>query len=315
MAADTDFHPDLSLGRYLRTPSIGSRTSWVLRALPSRRPDVGPDVVVERLVVAGPPDAPPVELLVYRPVRLRTSAPALLWAHGGGFVIGAPEQDARTCARFALELGITVAAVRYRLAPPHPAPAAVEDAYAALTGLVERAAGLYVDPDRIAVGGASAGGGLTAGLAQLAHDRGDVRPVLQLLVYPMLDDRTVLREDLDDLPTRLWTTGSNRFGWRSYLGVEPGSPEVPAYAAPARREDLSGLPPTWIGVGTLDLFHDEDLAYAARLEAVGVPTRLEVVPGAFHGFDGVMAKAQVSQDFWRKQADALRDAFEDQIEG
>ena len=126
----------------------------------------------------------------------------------------------------------------------------------------------------------------------------------QLLVYPMLDDRTVDREGLDNAGLRVWNQASNKFGWSAYLG--DADPEV---AVPARREDLSGLPPAWMGVGTLDLFHDEDLAYADRLNAAGVPCQVEVIAGAFHGFDGIVPKAQVSQSFFKSQCAMLRQAL------
>jgi acetyl esterase/lipase len=162
-----------------------------------------------------------------------------------------------------------------------------------------------IDSTRVAIGGASAGGGLAAALALLARDRGEVPLAAQLLVYPMLDDRTVNRVGLDNAGQRLWTQSSNKFGWSAYLGG--ADPEV---AVPARRANLSGLPPTWIGVGTLDLFHDEDIAYAQRLTAAGVPCEVEVVGGAFHGFDGIVPKAQVSQAFFKSQCAMLRRALE-----
>lgn len=239
---------------------------------------------------------------LYRPAQPTATGPALLWMHGGGYVLGSSVRDHQVCRRFRDELGITVAAVDYRLAPEHPYPAALDDCYAALTWL----AGLpNVDPARVAIGGASAGGGLTAALALLARDRGDITPALQLLIYPMLDDRSAA------LPAnrryRLWTPRSNRFGWACYLGDL--SYDDKQLAVPARRDDLSGLAPAWIGVGTLDLFHDEDLAYAERLRHAGVPCHVEVVSGAFHGFDLWSVKAGVSQAFFASQCASLRGAF------
>ncbi|WP_218945874.1 alpha/beta hydrolase fold domain-containing protein [Streptomyces hawaiiensis] len=146
----------------------------------------------------------------------------------------------RTNIAFARELGITVAAVRYRLGPDHPAPAAVEDAYAALRGLAERAGDLHIDIDRIAIGGASAGGGIAAALALLAHDRAEIRPVFQLLLYPMLDDRTTTRPDLDTLRVRVWTPKSNRYGWSSYLGDAVAGPDVSPYASAQRHPVQAG---------------------------------------------------------------------------
>jgi acetyl esterase/lipase len=296
-----DFHPDLARGRFIPPFAVGPRSLGLFRRLRSRPPAAPPDVLVREVAAA-----PGVTMRVHRPRTLTGPAPALLWLHGGGFVFGAPEQDDAANTALARELGITVAAVRYRLAPDHPAPAAVEDAHAGLLALAEQE---HVDPRRIAVGGASAGGGLAACLAQHAHDRSEVRPVFQLLRYPMLDDRTVLRTDLDVRGVRVWTPRSNRFGWTSYLGGPPGAPDVPPYAAAARRADLGGLPPAWIGVGTLDLFHAEDLAYAERLRGAGVACEVVEVPGAFHAFDALFPRAGVVRDFRAREVAALRTAL------
>jgi acetyl esterase/lipase len=303
------FHTDLPFGRFIPKTSFGPLSSRIMRRLKPRPINPGPDVTVHEMVVPGPAGAPTVSLRVLQPAGLTEPAPALLWVHGGGLILGAPEQDDRTNIAFVRELGITVAAVRYRLAPDSPAPAAVEDAYAALRGLIARAGDLHVDADRVAIGGASAGGGIAAALALLAHDRAEIRPAFQLLVYPMLDDRTTTRTGLDTRNVRLWTPKSNRYGWSSYLGEGVAGPDISPYAAAARRADLSGLPAAWIGVGTLDLFRDEDVEYARRLNDSGVPCELHIVPGAFHGFDALFPKAEVSRQFWRQQARALAGAF------
>jgi acetyl esterase/lipase len=253
--------------------------------------------------------APSVRALRVRRAAQRGLRPALLWMHGGGYIVGHPKQDVPVVARFALELEITVIAVRYRLAPQSPFPAALEDCYAALRWMHREAAALGVDRDRIAVGGMSAGGGLAASLAQMAKDRAEVDLCLQLLSYPMIDDRTTLRTALDESHYRLWRAENNRFAWRAYLGVEPGATQLAPYAAAARRDDLSGLPPAWIGVPTLDLFYDEDVAYARRLSACGVETELHVAEGAFHGFDVVSPRAAVSEHFRASQINALARAF------
>jgi acetyl esterase/lipase len=236
---------------------------------------------------------------LHRPVGISERGPALLWMHAGGYVLGTARQDDRLCRRFSRALGITVASVNYRLAPEHPYPAALQDCYSALTWL----AGLpAVDPALVAIGGASAGGGLAAALALLARDRGEVTPTLQLLAYPTLDDRSGAGPN--DSKYRVLSPKSNRFGWTAYLG--DADPQV---AVPARRDDLSGLAPAWIGVGTNDLVHDEGLAYAERLTIAGVPCQVEVVSGAFHGFDQVMPKARVSQSFFANQCASLRTAL------
>jgi acetyl esterase/lipase len=165
---------------------------------------------------------------------------------------------------------------------------------------------LGVDPARIAIGGASAGAGLAAALAQLAHDRGQVKLVFQLLVYPMLDDRTCTRTDINDQGYLAWNPASNRFGWESYLGMQAGGVDPPLYAVPSRRADLSGLPPAWIGIGTLDMFYDEDVAYAEKLKESGVACELIVVPGAFHGFEMTAPQSRVARAFRDSQIEALR---------
>jgi acetyl esterase/lipase len=306
----TEFHPDLRAGRFLPPLSFGPRSTAFAQRVRPRRDVVPEDLIADDLVVPGPPNAPGVPVRVYRPRSLTEPAPALLWLHGGGMIIGDHLQDERANIALVRELGITVISVDYRLAPQHPAPAALEDAFAALTWLVANAHDVRVDPTRIAVGGNSAGGGLAAGLTLMCHDRGTVRPAFQLLVYPMLDDRTVTRTDLDTRNVRGWTPRSNRWAWSAYLGQPAGLDGVSDYAAPARRVDLSGLPPAWIGVGTLDLFHDEDVAYADRLVAAGVPCELSVVPGAFHGFDAVFRKAGVSRAFHAEWARVLRSALQ-----
>jgi acetyl esterase/lipase len=290
----TDVHPDLRRIAVLAPRTmVGPRSLKLIRKLsPVIRRSKIPGVEVLTLGSG-------VGVRLHRPAGVSQPTAALLWLHGGGYVLGDAQQDDALCHRFAREVGVTVAAVDYRLAPEHPYPAPLEDCYTALTWLTGLPA---VDPARVAIGGASAGGGLAAALALLARDRGEIAPVLQLLAYPMLDDRS--GEGPNNANYRLWSPKSNRFGWKAYLG--DADPQV---AVPARRDDLSGLAPAWIGVGTHDLFHDEDLAYAERLSAAGVPCHVEVVPGAFHGFDQVLPKAGVSQAFFASQCDSLRAAL------
>lgn len=268
------FHPDLRLlSRVL--PSgivVGPRSLQVARRALGRPTDDGTQ---ER--------AGTVPVLVHRPAAGPVRG-AVLWIHGGGMVMGAPGMDAALCRRMADELGAVVVAPDYRLAPEHPYPAPLDDCYEALRWT---AALREVAEVPVVVAGASAGGGLAAGVVLAARDRGDVTVAGQVLVYPMLDDRTASRPDPGAAQRRVWDNTSNAFGWRAYLSAEPGAADVPAYAAPARAQDLHGLPPTWIGVGTADLFHDEDLDHAVRLREAGVECDLLVVPGAFHGFDAI----------------------------
>ncbi|MDT5065269.1 MAG: hypothetical protein QOK02_1424 [Mycobacterium sp.] len=294
-----DFHPELErAARFLPRTLITPYTLPLLRGADrlftrgmSRRAED-----VEVLTIAAG-----VDVRLHRPPEATGSGPGMVWIHGGGYLIGTPAQDDGICRRFARELGITVAAVDYRLAPEYPYPIPLEDCYSALTWL----AGLpAVDPAAVVIAGASAGGGLAAALALLARDRGEIDVAAQVLVYPMLDDRSSSAKGIDGSGHKLWSQSSNRYGWSSYLG--DADPNV---AVPARRDDLGGLPPAWLGVGTLDLFHDEDVTYAERLRAAGVPCQLEVVDGAFHGFDGVAPKALVSQEFAKSQIDFLREVL------
>ena len=304
----TTFHPDLqSVARFLPRFSIGPKLAALARwAGKFITPAKVEGVSAESVEIPGPPGEAPISVRVYRPEGLKTPSPALLWIHGGGFILGSPEQDELSSATFAKELGIVVVAARYRLAPKHPFPAPMDDCYAALKWLHDNAASLGVRADRIAIGGGSAGGGLAAGLTLLARDRKQIPVAFQLLVYPMLDDRTVTRTDVDGANHRMWTQAANRYGWASYLGKEPGGAEAPIYAAPARAGDLSGLPPTWIGVGTYDLFHDEDQAYVQRLKSAGVPLEVETVERAYHGFDVFNPQAPVVKRFRQSQVDAMR---------
>ncbi len=293
-----------------KTPkfNFSQRNRWFMNLMFSfmRTPKPPADVRIKNMTINRPSTPTKLRLRLYQPAAPAPLTPALLWLHGGGYVIGKPEMDDATCAQFVQELGLTVVSVDYRLAPKHPFPAGLDDSYLALTWLASQAQQLGIDPTRIAIGGQSAGAGLAAALAQLAHDRQGVQPIFQLLVYPMLDDRTTLRTELDDGNHVAWTQTSNRFGWEAYLGQPGGAATVPAYAVPARREDLSGLPPAWLGVGTLDLFHDENVAYARRLQAAGVACELVVVPGAFHGFDVFDAQLPLAQEFRRSQLAALQ---------
>ncbi len=271
-----------------------------------RAPKAPADVRIENRLIPGPDPKHKLRLRTYRAAPLVAPAPALLWIHGGGFLIGKPEMDDLVMVQFARDLGILIVSVDYSMAPEHPFPIPLEECYTALRWVHSQASLLGIDPDHIAIGGASAGGGLAATLVQLAHDRAEIHPIFQLLIYPMLDDRTSLRRDIPNKDVLLWSQASNRFGWESYLHQSSGLVSVPPYSVAARRADLSGFPPAWIGVGTLDLFYDEDVSYAQRLNESGVACELVIVPGAFHGFDVGASEPQVVQDFRKSQIVALR---------
>ena len=286
--------------------------------LPTLRP-----AIIEMLATAGPrhpgtevdehvvqaEGAPGVRVLHYRPANAQGVLPAILHIHGGGYVMGAPEMNDVDNSRLASELGCQVFSVDYRLSPETAHPGPVEDCYAVLQWLHASSDALGIDPARIGVKGESAGGGLAAALVLLARDRRGPPVAFQHLIYPMLDDRTCTKGDLPSFAGSIgWTPELNRFGWSSLLGHEPGGADVSPYAASARAGDLSGLPPAYISVGTLDLFLEEDLDYAARLYRAAVPVELHVWPGAQHGFERAVT-ARVSKAATQASQAALRRAL------
>jgi len=242
-----------------------------------------------------PGGASDVEVRLYRPEKSPGPLPALLWIHGGGFVLSSAKQDEMSAKYFAAAVHCVVVSVDYRLAPEFPFPAPLEDCYTALKWLSMRAGDLDVDPSRIVIAGRSAGGGLAAGLALLARDRGEVNVAFQFLIYPMIDDLNVAPAGDKYTDSFIWTRESNRLAWMAYLGSLFGQDKVSPYAAPFRAKDLSGLPPTFLSVGELDLFLNENLDYARRLLDSGVATELHVYPGAYHGFESIAPDADVSR--------------------
>jgi acetyl esterase/lipase len=266
-------------------------------------------VAIEDVAVPGPAGAPDVMVRLYRPAGLEAGAPALYWIHGGGMVLGSVEMNDPSCAVHADRTRALVASVEYRLAPEHPYPAPLEDCYAGLQWLASSAGELGIDAGRIAIGGASAGGGLAAGLALLARDRGGPAICFQLLVYPMLDDRNTTPSSHAIEDPRLWNRRANLAGWNAYLAGRAGADDVHYHAAPARAGELTGLPPAYINVGELDLFLDEDIDYARRLMAAGVPVELHVYPGAFHGSNMFVSRAALSQRWTEDELAALQRAL------
>ena len=228
---------------------------------------------------------------------------ALFIIHGGGYVVGNYKDNLGYACNTARELGVTVVSPGYSLGPEEPFPAGLDDLHETWHWLQKEAASFNIDPSKIVVGGISAGGGIAAGLVQRLHDEGGIQPTAQLLIYPMLDDRVAAKRDLDDRAHRVWNNRSNLFGWSSYLGQEPGG-EVQPYAVPGRRENLKGLPTTWIGIGTADLFLDEDRDYAKRLKESGVDVTYVEVAGAIHAFDA--GGTQMGLDFDKAKLDFLK---------
>lgn len=289
--------------------ALATRRANTARTFSSQAVPEGLAVTVDEIFVPGPSAAPPVRVLGYRPTRVEGPLPTILQIHGGGHVLGLPEMMDLANRDLAASLSCAVYSVDYRLSPETIYPEPLEDCYAVLGWLHANAGALSLDPRRIGVKGESAGGNMAAGLALLARDRGEFDLAFQHLVMPSLDDTTCLSTNPN--PTTgefIWTREQSRFGWTSYLGVAPGSDNISPYAAPARAQELAGLPPAFISVGALDLFLEENLEYARRLSRAGVPVELHVYPGAYHGYE-MVETAEVTRRAKRDSKDALERAM------
>ncbi|MHC3467342.1 alpha/beta hydrolase [Streptomyces sp. 7R007] len=256
--------------------------------------------------VPGPEGAPDVSLLICRPRRAEGPLPVLYHVHGGGMVLGTNRVGVDAPLAWARELGAVVVSVEYRLAPEHPHPAPIDDVYAGYLWTAEHAKEIGGDPERLVIVGASAGGGLTAALALRLRDSGGPRPYGQMLLCPMLDDRNDTPSARQMAGVGVWDRASNETGWTALLGDRRGGPDVSPYAAPARAEDLSDLPPAFLDVGSAETFRDEVVAYASRLWQAGGAAELHVWPGGFHGFDGFAPQAALSQAARAAHLDWLR---------
>lgn len=285
------------------TSSVTARSLPAVRLIFRIAGPRGPGVEVEKHCVPG---KPPVRVVVTRPSRAAGRPhPAVLHLHAGGTIMGSPQAEAPLSGQLARELDAVVISPDYRLAPENPFPAAIDDCMATLRWIFDSADELGIDRDRIAVAGASAGGGLSAAVAQRAVDEG-IQLRAQALIYPMLDDRTVLQPDHGGRGRFVWTPRSNLLGWTSYLGRPPRTSDAPEYAVPARRVNLAGLPPAWIGIGELDLFYQESLDYAEALNKAGVQCEILSVAGMYHGADVLAANAPAMKDFRRSFVEHLR---------
>jgi len=285
------------------------RESMLAKAVASL-PAESASVSVETVRVPGLNGAPDVRVLSYRPTGVEGVLPALIHFHGGGYVVGSPERKGAEHRKLAVDLGCAIYSVDYRLAPETPFPGSIEDCYAVVQWLHSNASRLGIDARRIGVMGESAGGGLAASLALMVRDRGEFSLAFQQLISPMLDDRTAMNADLNPLAGEFaWTRQDNAFGWSALLGPSLGKPDVSAYAAAARAEDLKGLPPTFLSIAVLDLLLEEELEYAQRLVRAGIPLELHVYPGTYHGFVPAFPKANVSIVAERDSREALRRAL------
>jgi acetyl esterase/lipase len=270
----------------------------------AEQPDRG--IVTDDHLIPGPTGAPAVKVRRYRPARGRAPLPALYYIHGGGMVIGSIDTEDAITRMLCAAVGCAAVSVDYRLAPEHPHPAPVEDCYAGLVWTAENADELGIDRDRIAIYGGSAGGGLAAATALLARDRRGPRLIYQMLLYPMVDDRSDSPSCREVDSIGVWDGWANAEGWQALLGERWASECAEPYAAPARASDLAGLPAAWIDVGELDSLRDEDILYALRLMQAGVPTELRVYPGAFHGWEVFVPDADISVRAVAERTAALR---------
>lgn len=244
----------------------------------------------------------------YQPIGIVTPAPVVIYFHGGAFVAGDLETEHDRCAQLAVETACVVVSVGYRRAPEHPFPASVEDCFAALRWVHDLGGNFGMDPDRIAVTGASAGATFAAALSIMARDRGAPRITLQLLLYPALDN-TLTSDSVREFPvTASWTTEDTRLQWQHYLGPDPAAADSP-YAVPARCTDFTGVAPAYLLVAEADPLRDEAIDYAVRMMADGVPVELHHMSRVFHGFDAALPQAVASARVLREQVTVLRSAF------
>ena len=292
-------------GGFNAVADIVERRAAALQLLAALEVPPNPNVVSADRAIPGPHGAPDITMRVYRPVDATGTRPGIYFIHGGGMVLGNMDGEDPVASMICERVDAIVVSVEYRLAPEHPYPAPVEDCYAGLAWMARNAAELGFDPDRLAVYGGSAGGGLTIATSMLARDRGFPALRFQMPIYPMIDDRNETPSSHEITDIGIWDRSANIEAWQWYLG----SGEPDQYAAPARAEDLAGLPATFIDVGTVDLFRDEDIAFATRLMQAGVPTELHVNPGAYHAAEMLAPEAPLSERIWARRIEALRSAL------
>ncbi len=292
-------------GGFNAIPDIVTRRATVQQLLASMPTPEHPNVGSDDRMIPGPAGEPEVGVRVYRPVAADGALPGVLFIHGGGMVLGDVAGEDAVAAMISEQVGAVVVSVEYRLAPEHPYPAPVEDCYAALLWTAANTAELGIDPDRLALYGGSAGGGLVLATALLARDRSGPAIRFMMPIYPMIDDTNTTPSSHEITDIGIWDRDGNIEAWDWYLGGKPAD----QYAAPARAEDLAGLPPAFIDVGTVDMFRDEDIAFAQRLIQAGVPCQLQINPGSYHASETFAPESELSQRIWANRIGALRRAL------
>jgi len=296
---------ELMPGGFNAIPDIVTRRATLDGVFAAVEIPPNPNVTSQDRQVPGPSGDPDITVRVYRPVNATEPLPGIYYIHGGGMIMGDIAGEDAGATMLCDLVGAVVVSVEYRLAPEHPHPAPVEDCYAGLVWTASHTAELGIDAQRLALYGGSAGGGLVLGCALLARDRGGPALKFMMPIYPMIDDRNETPSSQEITDIGIWDRDGNIEAWAWYLGGKPAD----QYAAPARAQDLSGLPPAFIDVGTVDLFRDEDIAFAQRLMQAGVPTELVVNPGSYHASEVFAPEAALSQRIWARRVEALRRAL------
>lgn len=292
-------------GGFNAIPDVVARRAAMEQMLAALELPENPNVTTEDRVVPGPEGEPDISVRIYRPVGASGTLPVVYYIHGGGMVLGDVSGEDASASRICEHVGAVVVSVEYRLAPENPHPAPVEDCYAGLVWTAKNITDLGGTPDRLAIYGGSAGGGLTIATAMLARDRGGPAVRFMMPIYPMIDDRNETPSSHEIVDIGIWDRAGNIEAWSWYLGGRPAD----QYAAPARAQDVSGLPPAYIDVGTVDLFRDEDIAFAQRLMQAGIPCELHVYPGAYHAAETFAPEAALSTRIWANRIDALKRAL------
>lgn len=265
-------------------------------------------VTTSEKFIPGPDGEPEVRVKIYEPNEKIEVLPGVIYIHGGGYIVGSADMNDRTCQELVLEIGCVIVSVDYRLAPEQPFPAPLEDCYAALKWFSENANEIGVEPNRIAVTGGSAGGGLTAALSLLARDRKGPSIAFQMPLYPMIDHRNITKSSREINDLKVWNRKFNVQAWEMYLGSNSEG-EVSPYASPTLADDLTGLPPTYTCVGELDPFCDETIEYVYKLRKAGVPTEFHLYPGCYHGFEVMDPHTTISQRAINEYNGALKRAL------
>ena len=294
-------------GGFNAIPDIHARRETLNGMLKAMTADLPPNenVVVEDRTVPGPEGAPEIGVRIYRPANATGVLPGILFIHGGGMVLGNLDSDHLTAVMLCETIGAVMVSVDYRLAPENPAPAAIEDCYAGLQWMAANADELGFDLARLALFGLSAGGGLAIATALVARDRSGPALCFMMPIYPQIDDRNETASSREIVDIGIWDRAGNIEAWEWYLGGQPAD----QYSAPARATDLAGLPPAFIDVGDRDMFMDEDVEFANRLQDAGVPVELHVYPGAYHASEVFAPTAELSQRIWAARIAALQAAL------